>query len=82
MKSNTQFDTIGDDLVSKKMGPDKFRCLTPFMDALHEWLESNEPVPSSLPHLVKILGREINDPDKTNDYKKLIRSHMTPPKGK
>ena len=49
-----------------------------FQDAVREWIKSWEQSESSLPALIEILTREINDPDKEQQYVKMI----SPPREK
>ncbi|MDM8536385.1 hypothetical protein QUF70_06495 [Desulfobacterales bacterium HSG17] len=47
-----------------------------FIDALDEWVKIEQPGFSSINTLVKILGREIGDPEKTIYYRNLIEPYM------
>ena len=47
-----------------------------FMDSLKEWIATDHPDLSTIPHLVDILYKEINDPEKFNTYRKEITPHV------
>ncbi len=43
-----------------------------FREAVQEWLQSQDPSESSIPMLLDILSKEINDPEKEQQYADLI----------
>jgi len=47
-----------------------------FMDSLKEWIATDHPDLSTIPNLVDIVCREINDPEKFNIYRKKITPHV------
>jgi len=51
--------------LSKVMGP---VAKIVFINALHNWIETDRPSFDSMPALVDMLGHEINDNDKFKDY--------------
>ena len=48
-----------------------------FMDSLKEWTATDHPDPSTIPNLLDILCKEINDPEKFNIYRKEIMPHVS-----
>jgi predicted regulator of Ras-like GTPase activity (Roadblock/LC7/MglB family) len=59
--------------LSKIMGP---MSQIIFMDALEEWVAQEAPSASGLSSLVRILNREIDDPDKAGRYEKLVNPYL------
>jgi len=47
-----------------------------FMDSLKVWIATDHPDLSTIPNLLDILRREINDPEKFNTYRKEIMPHV------
>jgi len=47
-----------------------------FIDALEEWGKTEQPCFASIKTLLKILAREIDDPEKINYYQNLIKPYM------
>ena len=43
-----------------------------FKDAVRDWIQSHDPSGSSIPILIEILKKEINDPEKEQRYLKMI----------
>jgi hypothetical protein len=52
--------------LSKVMGP---VAKVVFINALHNWIETDQPSFDSMPVLVDMLGHEINDNEKFKDYR-------------
>ena len=47
-----------------------------FIEALEQWIDTDKPGFSTLSNLVKILRKEINDPEKFNAYQKRIMQYI------
>jgi len=47
-----------------------------FLDSVKEWMATDHPDLSTIPNLLGILSREINDPEKFNIYRKKIMSRV------
>ncbi len=62
--------------LSKIVGP---MASIIFEDSLDAWIAAGEPTAETLPTLVDILNREIDDPEKCDRYMALIRPHLPVP---
>ncbi|HYL81953.1 MAG TPA: hypothetical protein VEU07_14135, partial [Candidatus Acidoferrum sp.] len=75
MESGPLADTLSDmqTALARVMGP---MAGIIFMEALGQWIDSGTPSEATLGELVKILAKEIKDPERIKRFRDLVSPHL------